>query len=207
MITKQQNPKFLYLSRLMMIPLIFLLLFTFAVKAKTLMEKTDTPMLKLEKKYTVVLDAGHGGTDAGTVSGSIKEKDINLELAKLVYKLNKNQNIKLVLTRNSDVFMTVKEKAEAAASAGADLFISFHTYTNSPEYPSKGILAYISSRDTVNAIQNTTDASLSAKLVLPFPGEYTNMTAILILLGHSNEHLGQLIAYARSNGIKPPWSE
>ena len=59
----------------------------------------------------------------------------------------------------------------------------------------------------INAIQNTTDASLSAKLVLPFPGEYTNMTAILILLGHSNEHLGQLIAYARSNGIKPPWSE
>ena len=160
MITKQQNPKFLYLSKLMMIPLIFLLVFTFAVKAKTMMNKTNPIMLKLEKVYTVVLDAGHGGTDAGTVSGSLQEKDINLALAKLVYKLNKNQNIKLVLTRNSDVFMTVREKAEAAASAGADLFISFHAYNNSPELPSKGILLYISSRDTINAIQNARFASL-----------------------------------------------
>ncbi len=58
-----------------------------------------------------------------------------------------------------------------------------------------------------NAIKNTQDASLSTKVEFPFPGEYTNMSAILILLGHSNEHLGQLIAYARTNGIKPPWSE
>ena len=57
------------------------------------------------------------------------------------------------------------------------------------------------------AIKNTQDAALGTKVVFPFPGEYTNMTAILILLGHSNEHLGQLIAYARTNGIKPPWSE
>lgn len=57
------------------------------------------------------------------------------------------------------------------------------------------------------AIKNTQDASLSNKVEFPFPGEYTNMTAILIMLGHSNEHLGQLIAYARTNGIKPPWSE
>jgi uncharacterized damage-inducible protein DinB len=57
------------------------------------------------------------------------------------------------------------------------------------------------------AIKNTQDAALSNKVEFPFPGEYTNMTAILIMLGHSNEHLGQLIAYARSNGIKPPWSE
>lgn len=58
-----------------------------------------------------------------------------------------------------------------------------------------------------NAIKNTTDATLATKVEFPFPGEYTKMSAILILLGHSNEHLGQLIAYARSNGIKPPWSE
>ena len=57
------------------------------------------------------------------------------------------------------------------------------------------------------AIKNTQDASLTNKVEFPFPGEYTSMTAILIALGHSNEHLGQLIAYARMNGITPPWSE
>lgn len=57
------------------------------------------------------------------------------------------------------------------------------------------------------AIKNTKDAALGTKIEFPFPGEYTGMSAILIVLGHSNEHLGQMIAYARMNGITPPWSE
>ena len=56
------------------------------------------------------------------------------------------------------------------------------------------------------AIKNTKDASLKEKVEFPFPGEYTKMTACLIALGHANEHLGQLIAYARTNGVVPPWS-
>jgi uncharacterized damage-inducible protein DinB len=59
----------------------------------------------------------------------------------------------------------------------------------------------------LDAIKNTKDASLANKVEFPFPGDYTSMTAILIALGHSNEHLGQLIAYARMNGVTPPWSE
>jgi uncharacterized damage-inducible protein DinB len=59
----------------------------------------------------------------------------------------------------------------------------------------------------INAIKNTKDAALAAKVEFPFPGEFTGMSAILITLGHSNEHLGQLIAYARMNGITPPWSQ
>ena len=59
----------------------------------------------------------------------------------------------------------------------------------------------------IGAINNTKDASLPAKVEFPFPGDYTGMSAILISLGHSNEHLGQLIAYARINGITPPWSK
>lgn len=58
----------------------------------------------------------------------------------------------------------------------------------------------------INAIKNTPDASLSNKVEFPFPGEFTNMTAILIILAHSNEHLGQLVAYARVNEITPPWN-
>lgn len=58
-----------------------------------------------------------------------------------------------------------------------------------------------------DAIKNTKDEVLANKVEFPFPGEYTSMTAILIVLGHSNEHLGQLIAYGRSNNITPPWSK
>ncbi len=59
----------------------------------------------------------------------------------------------------------------------------------------------------ISAIKNTKDSALPVKVEFPFPGEFTSMTAVLIALGHSNEHLGQLIAYARMNGITPPWSQ
>lgn len=59
----------------------------------------------------------------------------------------------------------------------------------------------------ISAIKNTPDAALSQKVEFPFPGEFTGMSAVLIALGHTNEHLGQLIAYSRSNHIAPPWSQ
>ena len=64
-----------------------------------------------------------------------------------------------------------------------------------------------SSETISNAIKNVPDASLAGKVEFPFPGEYTGMSAALIAHGHVTEHLGQLIAYARSNGVTPPWSQ
>ncbi len=59
----------------------------------------------------------------------------------------------------------------------------------------------------VGAINAVPEDKLSEKVEFPFPGEYTTMSAILIAQSHANEHLGQLIAYSRSNGIAPPWSQ
>ena len=59
----------------------------------------------------------------------------------------------------------------------------------------------------LSAIKAVDNSALGNKIEMPFPGEYTNMTAILIVQGHCNEHLGQLIAYSRMNGITPPWSQ
>jgi uncharacterized damage-inducible protein DinB len=58
-----------------------------------------------------------------------------------------------------------------------------------------------------DAMRNTKDDTLPDKVEFPFPGEYTTMSAILIALTHMREHMGQLIAYSRFNGITPPWSE
>ena len=57
------------------------------------------------------------------------------------------------------------------------------------------------------AIMETQDSDLATKANYPFPGEFTNMSTVLILMYHTNEHLGQLIAYARMNDITPPWSQ
>src|SRR5882672_350111 len=59
----------------------------------------------------------------------------------------------------------------------------------------------------ISAVKNIKDGDLAKKVEFPFPGEYTDMSAVLIAAGHSNEHLGQLVAYSRMNGITPPWSE
>lgn len=64
-----------------------------------------------------------------------------------------------------------------------------------------------SSELIIEAIKGVESSTLSDKVEFPFPGEYTTMTALLIAQGHCNEHLGQLIAYSRMNGITPPWSQ
>nr|WKN34748.1 DinB family protein [Tunicatimonas sp. TK19036] len=56
-------------------------------------------------------------------------------------------------------------------------------------------------------IKNADEASLGEKVEFPFPGEFTGMSTMMIMMSHANEHLGQLIAYSRMNGITPPWSE
>ena len=77
---------------------------------------------------TVVIDAGHGGKDPGAVSGSVKEKDITLSVAKRLGALIKERypNVKIIYTRSGDTFVELKRRAEIANKNNADLFISIH---------------------------------------------------------------------------------
>lgn len=79
--------------------------------------------------YTLVIDAGHGGKDAGALGQYSKEKDINLAVALAFGKLVEQNlpNIKVVYTRKTDVFVELNERANIANKAKADLFISIHT--------------------------------------------------------------------------------
>ena len=58
----------------------------------------------------------------------------------------------------------------------------------------------------VAAINGIKESEMGDKVELPFPGEYTKMSLVNIVVNHSSEHLGQMIAYARSNNVAPPWS-
>ena len=75
----------------------------------------------------IVIDAGHGGRDPGAIGCTgLKEKDINLNLALRVEKLLKTYGIETILTRQKDIFIPLKKRAEIANSVGADLFVSIH---------------------------------------------------------------------------------
>lgn len=81
--------------------------------------------------FTVVIDAGHGGTDAGAIGlvKGVKEKDLNLNVAKRLADKIRTQypEVKVVLTRDSDVFLPLQKRADIANKNHADLFISIHT--------------------------------------------------------------------------------
>lgn len=82
-----------------------------------------------DKTFTIVLDAGHGGHDAGAVGSFSKEKDINLKVTLEVGRLLKayNPEIRVVYTRSTDVFIPLDRRAEIANKNKADLFVSIHT--------------------------------------------------------------------------------
>ncbi len=79
------------------------------------------------KKFTVVLDAGHGGHDPGKNTHHYKEKNIALNIVLAVGKiLEKNEDIKVIYTRKTDVFVGLVERGRIANKAEADLFVSVH---------------------------------------------------------------------------------
>ncbi len=89
------------------------------------------------KRFTLVIDPGHGGHDAGAVGAFSKEKDINLKTALALgkYLERYSPDVKVIFTRKTDVFVTLHGRADIANKAKADLFISIHTNA-APSRPS-----------------------------------------------------------------------
>lgn len=80
------------------------------------------------KQFTVVIDAGHGGKDPGALGKRGREKDINLLVAKEFGRLvRENMNdVKVVFTRDDDVFVPLQDRSAIANRANGDLFVSIH---------------------------------------------------------------------------------
>jgi N-acetylmuramoyl-L-alanine amidase len=90
---------------------------------------TIGPEFKLD---VVVIDAGHGGKDTGTVGKKMKEKDVALKIALRVGSyIEKNiPGVKVIYTRKDDRFIELEDRAEIANKAKADLFICIHANAN-----------------------------------------------------------------------------
>ena len=92
------------------------------------------------KDFVVVIDAGHGGHDPGALGKFSKEKTINLNVAlKLGKQIKRNcPDVKVVYTRERDVFIPLGRRADIANNAKADLFISIHTNSVAGSKTAKG---------------------------------------------------------------------
>lgn len=145
------------------------------------------------KEPTVVVDAGHGGNDGGTYSGKIIEKDITLAVAKKMQKLLEEQDINVIMTRETDEYMDLEERTQVSNENDADLFISVHCNYYEGGSEVKGIECYYAeddeiSKEVAEVIMKNIDEISSlrnrgAKEEDYFVTEFNDAPAVLVEMG------------------------
>ncbi|GMH34833.1 hypothetical protein BSKO_02694 [Bryopsis sp. KO-2023] len=105
-------------------------------------ERVEGPQRKLLGSASIMVDAGHGGSDPGAVANGIEEKDLNLATARLVRKFLERKGYTVSMTRDSDVFVPLSERAAMANREGSDLFVSIHYNSASSAGHGTEVLVY-----------------------------------------------------------------
>lgn len=191
MITKFQSIRSNYLSRLMTLPLLFMLFCAFALKAKK--ESSAAPP---DKTITVIIDAGHGGIDPGVAvpNGTI-EKDINLSIARKIKELAKEYHVNAIMTRETDELpgntKNIKEslvyRAGIAAKEKADLFMSIHVNADLSDPSANGFDIYVSDQNQLAAKSIAFGSVLSENIKKDYPvsGELKKRDENILVLKHN----------------------
>lgn len=159
-------------------------------------------------EYVIVIDAGHGGHDAGCVGRKAREKDIVLDVAKkLGEKLRSEMSdVKVVLTRSDDRFIPLQERANIANRAGGDLFISLHVNSVAKESPGRasvsGAQVYTLGPDKS---KNNLNVAMRENSVIELESDYTkkykgfdpsSTESYIIFELNQNAHMKQSIDFA-----------
>ena len=116
------------------------------------------------KKYTIVVDPGHGGHDNGAIGNGHNEKDIALQVAKrLAENLRRDYNV--IMTRDADFFVPLDTRAQIGNNANADFFISIHLNSSNSSSGNGTEVYYFNKKDEgsyaarVAQIENRVDSS------------------------------------------------
>jgi N-acetylmuramoyl-L-alanine amidase len=119
------------------------------------------------KKYKIVIDAGHGGMDAGVSKDGSSEKDITLKIARLMAKDAEEAGIEVVMTRTGDELpvpgdkdASLRQRVEIVKSANPDVFVSLHIGASDDNY--NGLDAFVSANDN----ETTTRSKVLATSIL-----------------------------------------
>lgn len=136
---------------------------------------------------TVCLDAGHGGSDPGATS-TVRESDLNLSVVLSLYKLLIDSGAKVVLTRASDIYVSLSDRVAMANNNNVDLFVSVHHNSASdPSANGSETICYPDSPTSftlaTNLLNNLTNSLNSRKRSVTqrddYTVTYTNMPAVI----------------------------
>lgn len=160
---------------------------------------------------TVVIDAGHGGSDFGATYNGRMEKDDNLNLALAVGDILKQNGINVYYTRTSDVYNTPFEKAVMANNSGADFFVSIHRNSVPQSNTSTGVETLVYNDEGIKAdMARNINANLAAlgfgnRGVIERPNlvvlRRTKMPAVLVEAGFINNDRDNELFDAKFNEI------
>jgi len=140
--------------------------------------KTAPIAAKLRK---VVIDAGHGGNDPGAMGKSgLREKDVNLDIARRLARILKSEGVEVVLTRSGDRFIPLHKRVDIANNSRADIFISIHSNANRVRTLNGFEVYYVASSvsDTKRAYTAAQEAALNLDSSC-FAGNSQDLKAIL----------------------------
>jgi N-acetylmuramoyl-L-alanine amidase len=91
----------------------------------------------------IYLDAGHGGKDGGAAANGIKEKDIVLDICRRIRSgLDQYEDTEILMSRDSDIYLSLDERARKANAANADVFVSVHI-NSATNTTARGFESYI----------------------------------------------------------------
>lgn len=170
---------------------------------------------------TIVIDPGHGGKDPGAPSSDgYQEKTVNMEVAQQIAQILRDKGHRVIMTRNSDDFLELEERADIANRSKADVFVSIHS-DSSAKSSTNGFTVYVerSSNWASNNLANAIDDRM-AQTGISSNGvkkadfrvlTHTGCPAVLIELGYlsnyweakqlKNVDMQKKLAQAVVNGI------
>ena len=106
----------------------------------------------------IVIDPGHGGHDPGALGATSREKDLNLAAARVLKaKLEQSGRYRVVMTRDSDVYVPLETRVEIARHANADLFISLHSDSGSSASVRGATVYTLSDKGSERTVRGVTD--------------------------------------------------